>query len=276
MNPRWLRLGTVAAVLVLAPSCALLRSLAKGFKQPSLTFREVRLSDASFTGMTVNLVYTLKNPNPIGVTLAEIDYALFVEGKQVVAGRPPQGLRIPASGSAELVLPATLKFADLGPVAKVLLTQTRATYKAQGTVGMDTPVGRIRRPLSKEGSFDVPQLPDVKVGTPRISQLTASGATLELPLTITNKNSFPLPLEGLSGALSIAGNRVGSISTGDLGKLTPKQPRQITVPLTFNVLQALNAANALRQGQGHVSFNGEVKSGSVLPLQFGDSVKFVR
>ena len=80
----------------------------------TLSFRDASLSDVTFAGATVNLTFTVENPNPVGISLAESDYKLSVAGKQLVAGKPPAGLQIPASGSSDVTLPAQVRFADLG------------------------------------------------------------------------------------------------------------------------------------------------------------------
>src|SRR3989442_2174523 len=94
-------------------ACSLLRGVAD-FREPSVSFKDASLSDVSLAGATVNLTLTVNNPNAQGLSLAETDYKLSVAGKQLVAGKPAAGLRIPAGGSSEVVLPAQVRFADLG------------------------------------------------------------------------------------------------------------------------------------------------------------------
>src|SRR4051812_16136367 len=93
--------------------CAFLQNLfASAFQKPTLQFRNANLADVGLLGLTLNLNFALNNPNPIALSLAEVDYALFVEGRQVVAGKPPNGLNIPANQTANLVFPAQIQFAD--------------------------------------------------------------------------------------------------------------------------------------------------------------------
>jgi hypothetical protein len=170
-----------------------------------------------------------------------------------------------------------VKFADVAPVLTTFLTKDSAAYKAQGTVGVKTPIGVVRLPLQHQGSFEVPKLPQVAFGTPRISSLSFTSAVVELPLKVTNRNSFPLPISSVAGGLSISGSRVGSLSRGDLGALSGKAERELTLPLTVNFLQAATAANALRSGSGTLSFDGAVKSGTAsIPLDFSQTVRFTR
>src|SRR3982751_1576585 len=101
---RRFRLLALCLLALSQSGCAALsKLLSDAFQQPTFSFKQVQLLDVSLGGATVNLVYTLHNPNPVGLSLAEVDYALFIEGKQLVAGRPPNGLTIPESGQADLV-----------------------------------------------------------------------------------------------------------------------------------------------------------------------------
>lgn len=264
--------------LLLLAGCANLSKLLSGaFQRPRLSFKRADVANASLSGATVNLVYDVENPNPVGLNLAQVSYAFFVEGKQVVAGTPPDGMRLKANGGSELVFPASVKFADLVPVVSTFLTKDQAAYKAEGSVGIRTPLGVLSFPLSHQGSFPVPKLPQVTLAPPRIRSLSFSGATVEFPLTITNRNGFPLPINGLTGALNIAGNNVGTLSTGDLGSFAAGAERQVTLPLQINFARAASAAAALRSGSAQVGFSGQVLSGGAgVPLSFSQRVGFTR
>ncbi|MBI3182817.1 MAG: LEA type 2 family protein [Myxococcales bacterium] len=272
------RLLAAAAVLLAFSGCTFLRDLfTRAFRKPTLQFRTVTLGDAALSGITLNTHWSLDNPNSIGLSLAEVDYALFVEGKQVVAGKPPAGLTIPARGSSELVFPANVKFADIAPLVQTFLTQDYARYRAEGHLGVQTPIGILKLPLSYEGQFEVPKLPEVQLGSPRIANLSLQGATLELPLTVTSRNSFELPIGGLSGSLAIAGANVGNLSTGEVGVLPGRGTRQLNLPITVNFASARAAAAALAQGSGTVSFNGQLQSGGALiPISFSQHLSFRR
>ena len=258
--------------------CALLRDLAQAtFQNPTLTFKDAKLGDASLGGATVNLTYVLENPNPIGLSLAEVGYAFSVEGKQVVAGAPAKGLTIPASGRTELVFPASVKFAELAPALVTFLKKDSAAYRAEGFLGIQTPVGVIRVPLAKEGTFEVPKLPKVELGAPRITDVSFSGAKVQLPLSLTNRNGFALPIGGLDGAIQMGGATLGTVSTGDMGSVGTGETKQLTLPLTLRFQNALSGLSSVTGGPVTLAFNGNLKSGPVsIPLNFSQTVTFQR
>lgn len=219
------------------------------------------------------MLYQLTNPNSVGIKLGDVEYAFSVEGKSVAAGHPPQGLTIPASGQTIITLPATVKFSDLGEVAQVLLTQDFAHYRAEGQVGVQTPVGTVHLPFSKQGQFEVPKIPTFQIGAPRVTQLDFQGATVNVPLTVLNRNSYTLPLNGIVGLFRVGGADVASMALRDLPAFAGRESRSLSVPVTvkFSGLAALNSA--LKLGETEVGFQGQVSSGGVsLPLSFNQKV----
>jgi LEA14-like dessication related protein len=256
--------------------CAMLKKWLGGFAKPTLHFKTANLASANFSQATVNLIYTLKNPNPLGLSLASVDYAFFVEGKQVVAGAPPDGLKIGANKSTDLTFPANVKFADIVPVVQTFLTKDMAAYRVEGSLGVDTPIGVVKLPLSREGQFEVPKVPAIEMGSPRVTNLSLTGATLELPLKVTNRNSYDLPITGVTGSLAIAGANVGSVNTGDLGALAAKAVREMVLPLRINFAQSgVAAASALRGGAANVALKAQVHSGGMaIPFNVSQQLSF--
>ncbi len=274
-----LRLFLVTLALAVTTGCAeLLAALRSSVREPTFSFLRADLSNISLGGLTLDTVWRLDNPNAVAISLASIDYAFFIENKQVVAGSPAQGLQIAAQGSSELHFPAGIKFADVVGVVETFLTKDTAAWRAEGGLGVNTPIGVIRLPLVTSGQFEVPKIPAVQFASPRLSNLSLAGATIDFPLQVTNKNSYPLPVAGVVGTLSIAGSPVGTLSTGDLGAMAGKGTRTVNLPVNVSFLSAAGAlVRAIQSGQAPVQFNAQVQSGQqALPLQVDQLVNFIR
>jgi LEA14-like dessication related protein len=256
--------------------CSFVKQMAaSGFQKPTLSFKDASLSDVTFGGATVNLVFDVQNPNDAALSLAETDYTLFVEGKQVVAGKPPDGIRIPARGTGQVTLPAVVRFADLGGSVEQVWQKREAAYRAEGHIGVDTPIGIATLPFSKEGTLPLPRLPDVQLGSPKIAQLSLSSARLEVPLTLVNQNPFPLPLASVTGNLRIAGADVGQVAAQGVGVLDGKGQKTVVLPVTVRFAQALEAARAVREGRAHVAIDGQLSSGdAAVPFHVEHDVQF--
>lgn len=272
--------AALLATLVLGASgcSALSAMLRRSVRQPTLAFQAVALRDASLSGLSLDTVWRLENPNTFGLSLASLDYALFVDGRQVVAGAPPRGLQVPARGSTELRFPADVRFEDLGAVVETFLTKDTAAWRVEGHVGVKTPVGVLRLPLAHEGTFEVPKVPVVSLSAARITALSLTGATLELPVTVTNRNSYPLPVAALSGRLSISGQDVASVSLDQLGTIEGGATRTVPVPINVSLLSSASAAaRAIRSGQAPVQLVAFVQSGSQrIPIRVDSLVQFLR
>ena len=264
---------------VVLSGCALLKDLfADVFTQPTFRFKSAAVRDVTLSGLSLDTTWQLDNPNAVGLSIAAIDYALFIDGKQVVAGKPAVGFQIPANGSTDLAFPASVKFLELVPTLETMLTKETATWRVEGTLGLDTPVGRVSFPISAQDTFETPRLPQVQFGNPRVANLSLQGATVEFPLVVTNRSSFPLLISSISGSLSIAGTQVGTLSTGELGSLEGKGARPLTLPLTVNFLSAGTALmSAIQGGNANLKFDAHVQSGAdQVPLKVDQLVNFVR
>ena len=276
---RRLLVAVVCASALALPGCKLLSDFFRSaFKQPNFVFKTVALTDISLGGLTLDTIWQLDNPNAVGLSLASVDYALFIENKQVVAGKPQQGLQIAPNASSDLHFPANVRFQDLAGVVETFLTRDTATWRAEGSIGVQTPIGVLRFPIVKEGSFEVPKIPQVAFGNPRVTNLSLAGATVEFPLIVTNRNTFPLPVAGVTGTVMVAGQGVGTLSTGNLGALDGRGTRQVSLPLQVNFLSAANAAAAIaRGGNAQVQFQAQVQSGGLaLPIRVDQLVNFIR
>src|SRR5438309_11783624 len=83
--------------------CSLLQTVAQR-REPTLSFKDASLSDVSLAGATVNLTFTVENPNTVGISLTESYYKLSVAGKSSVASKTHAGRQMHANGNDEVTL----------------------------------------------------------------------------------------------------------------------------------------------------------------------------
>lgn len=274
--------GSPARLLVLlaagASACSWLQMAEGGFKKPDVAYKSASLTDVSLSGATLNVVTHVDNPNPVTLALAEVDYRLSIDGHPVATGKPPDGLEIPANGGADLTLPAAFQFTDLGEAVATVLEKGSAGYRAEGTVGVQTPIGLVKVPLSHEGTFTLPAMPGIALGTPRLTALAIDHATVDLPVTLTGKGSHAVPLQALRAAVTIGGAHVGDVSAKDLGTLEPGASRSVTLPLTVPFSGAVEAAQALlKGGTVPIALEGQLQSGPApVPFQLKTTANFHR
>jgi LEA14-like dessication related protein len=248
------------------------------FLQPTLKFKSADVTGLSLTGMGLTTKWELGNDNGVALDLASVDYALLVNGVSVVSGKPPTGLQVPAKGVAELAFPADVQFINLASTLTGFLLKDSSTYEVKGNVGLNTPIGVVTLPFTYGNVFSVPKIPELQLQNPRVGGITLTGASVEFPLLVTNKNSFPLPIQQVTGTLSIAGTSVGSVSTGNLGVLNANGNKTVVMPLTINFLSAgMAVAKIIQGGTADVKFDANVESGAAkLPINLAQSLTFLK
>ena len=263
----------------LLAACSLFQSLASSaVERPTLSFKEAKLPHIDFEGADLDLVFLVTNPNSVGLDLAQADYALDVEGHRVLGGKPRNGLKIPAGGTAEVTFPAAIKWNDIAPALEALFAKDTIKYKASGVLGLDSPAGLISLPVEHEGSFAAPKMPKFDVGSPRITSLLLTGARIELPLKISNLNAFPLPLGEILGTVEIAGARVGRIAMPQSAPVPAGKEVTLRIPLNVNFLQAGSAvAQAIKSGVAEVKIDATLNAaGATLPVKIARTVELTR
>jgi LEA14-like dessication related protein len=102
--------------------------------------------------MDLDVIFKVANPNDIDLSLADVDYSLNLEGEQVASARPTAGLRLPGRSTVLLPFSTQIRFAQMFAVGRAFLKRGSAKFRAEGAVGIQTPVGILRLPFAKEGT----------------------------------------------------------------------------------------------------------------------------
>ena len=147
------------AVVFMGPltGCAsLLTALTTGLQKPTLEFDSMRVKHVDMSGMNLDVVFRVTNPNGIDLSLADVDYSLKLEGEEVASARPQAGLRLPGKSTVLLPFSTQIQFAQMIAVGRTFLTRGSVQFLVDGVVGINTPVGIVRLPFSEEGSVAMP------------------------------------------------------------------------------------------------------------------------
>lgn len=144
-------------------SCsALLSALGRRLEKPRLEFDSATVEDLSLQGLSLRIVFRVFNPNAMDLSLVDVDYTLHVEEVKVASMRPEAGLHLPAQSTVLLPFLARVEYSSVGRMAQALWTKGFATFRAEGVLGLQTPVGILKLPLSKTGVFEWPRRENTK------------------------------------------------------------------------------------------------------------------
>jgi LEA14-like dessication related protein len=121
-------------------------------------------------------------------------------------------------------------------------------------------------------------MPAISLGVPRITHAALDKATVELPLVLTNRSPYPLPIQGITAGVSLAGAQVGDVSATELGTLDPHGTRTVSLPLTIRLASAVEAGSAiLRGGTVPIALDGALQSGpAAAPFSLRTTAQFRR
>ena len=260
---RFTTLALLLAFTLAGSGCTTLRALFGDVTKPEFTFKRLKLEGMSFESVTLGLVYEIDNPYEIPIELAHVDYQLAVAGKRLFSGSPNEGVKIPAGRKKEITFPAQVRFAELGSAVQTIFTKSKLDYRASGNVGLATPVGQLRFPISKSGTFDRPDLPAIRIADVKAPRLTGTSAELRVLLDVTNTNPFPMPLEQVQYGLKLAGSQVGTGSVRG-ADVAPGKTRRLELPLKVGLLDAGRSVTRFIAGDAtDVEVTGKLDFGSL-------------
>ncbi|MCU7850815.1 MAG: LEA type 2 family protein [Candidatus Thiodiazotropha sp. (ex Monitilora ramsayi)] len=237
-------------------------------QKPTAQVNGVRLTGLDFEGMDLAFDVQVDNPNPVGISLAGLDYDLSLLGSRFLKGDQPMGMKLAANGNSSVEVPMRLGFQQLLSTYQQLKGADSAGYQLDLGMGFDVPVlGRVRVPVSYQGEFPVPEMPDVKVRSLDVQQLSMSGATLMMQLEVDNPNAFSLLLNQLNYDVKLNGYNVGSGLMGKAVNLQRGSPGVINLPLSLDFAQAGMGLYKALLGSGiSYDLNGSMEASSSNPI----------
>lgn len=237
------RLLLIMAIMQIAllQGCATMDRMGQALegRKPTAQVVGVKLTGLDAQGVNLAFDVNVDNPNPVGISLAGLDYDLKLLGSRFLQGEQPMGMKLAAKGSSQVQVPLRLGFQQLLSTYKQLKSADQAAYQLDLGMGFDVPVlGRVRIPVNYQGEFPIPRMPQIKLRSLDVQKLSMSGASLLMQLQVDNPNAFSLLLDKFDYNLKLNGYDVGG---GQLKKsLNIQQGGQgvIGLPVSLDFAQA--------------------------------------
>ena len=157
-----LKLGSFLAVVSIAAGMALLVSgcaavqSALDIQNPRYTIRDIRpridvALPLSASSIDIDFAIEVDNPNRVGLRLDEIDFNLFINDSRVLDSISQQNINIPANGRGDVHLRTRIGYQNVRSLWNELVDVVRgerARYEIRGNAYYDTPVGRLKFPVT--------------------------------------------------------------------------------------------------------------------------------
>ena len=159
---RNLTLGTLLALFCvsaglasLLTGCAAVRS-ALNIENPRYSLRNIRprvdiALPLSASSIDIDFDIEVDNPNDVGLRLDQIDFNLFINDSHVLDSISQQDIRIPANGRGDVHLRTRIGYQNVRTLWNEIvdvIRGDRARYELRGNAYYQTPVGRLKFPVT--------------------------------------------------------------------------------------------------------------------------------
>ncbi len=114
---------------------------------PEVSLQGLKVNKLNLTGIDLNLVMRLKNPNTFGFNLGKLNYAIQLAGQSVATGETSQAAAVPSKGTGEIRLPIKLDFLSAASSLKTALGGGSIECNISGGADLDTPFGNLALPI---------------------------------------------------------------------------------------------------------------------------------
>ena len=264
---RRLQFIVVPAVLLLfLAGCATLNDL---IRKPEVSVIRVVPTGADFDHIDLEMELLVKNPNPVGISLAGYDYDLTVDGASFFQGSMNEALTLEANGSSTFKVPLTLNYKELFSSIKSLADETESAYRIETGFLFDLPVlGEQRMELSYEGTVPNIKIPEIRFGDIEVTRLGLTGADIRSRITLRNPNGFDFTLKELGAGLQVNGISWAELNQSQAVELPSGKEAELSYDFSLDFINMGRLVYKLITGEDRVSYDlqGKILLGTELPF----------
>ena len=145
---------SLAAVLLLI---AMLTGCASLVQVPRVTLMETSVVGLDTSGIGIEFLLEITNPNPFDLSLLGYTFDLQVLDLPLSTGGKQETILFPAGKETGMRLPVRLKFADLLEIIKRSPAPDRVPYQLNAMLRLQTPLGEMAAPVEKSALLVIPE-----------------------------------------------------------------------------------------------------------------------
>lgn len=148
-------LSIAAGVALMLSSCSALQK-ALNIENPRYSLRNIRprvdiALPLSASSIDIDFDLEVDNPNSVGLRLDQVDFNLFINDQRILDSISQQNISIPANGRGDVRLRTRIGYQNVRSLWNELVDVVRgerARYAIQGNAYYQTPVGRLKFPVT--------------------------------------------------------------------------------------------------------------------------------
>ena len=150
MQRRTLIVAAALAVIALGGCATLGRA---GFKEPVVTFKDLRVRGLGLTGGSIDAYLNVYNPNGYRLDATRLTYNVKVGDNPLGTGALDSRFTVQNNDSTTIRIPIDFTYAGIGNAARAMMNQGSVPYTVTGDVTVGTPIGNFTVPYTGSGRF---------------------------------------------------------------------------------------------------------------------------
>lgn len=123
------------------------------FREPSVSLRQLAVSNMTLAGGLLEVFLTVHNPNGYALDALTMQYRVDVDSIPVGEGALDSRFVVPANDSAVVRVPVRFSLLGLGAAGRSLLASGTVRYRIRGELKLSTRVGRFAVPFDRPGRY---------------------------------------------------------------------------------------------------------------------------
>ena len=124
-----------------------------GFKEPIVTFKDLRVRGLGLTGGSLDAYLSVYNPNGFRLDATRLSYRVSVGDNQLGTGALDSRFTVQDRDSTTIRIPVDFTYAGICGAARQMMQSGSVPYTVTGDVTVATPVGNFTVPYSGTGRF---------------------------------------------------------------------------------------------------------------------------
>ena len=147
------KLAAAALTVFAAAGCASMGALG-GFKEPIVSFKDLRVRGLGLTGGSLDAYLNVYNPNGFRLDATRLTYKVTVgNDAEVGTGVLDSRFTVQDKDSTIVRIPIDFTYAGIGAAGRQMMQSGSVPYNVTGDVTVTTPVGNFTVPYSGTGRF---------------------------------------------------------------------------------------------------------------------------
>ncbi len=125
--------------------------------KPEIEVKRVSLTGIDGKGVVLELLLSIANRNSYPLKLNGYRYDLFVADLSLARGEKREPLEFKGNSTTEVRVPVQIAFHDLLEIMRRQPDPEHIPYRLAAAFDLSAPLGSVRVPVEKNGSFAVPK-----------------------------------------------------------------------------------------------------------------------